>query len=91
MVSIKFHLAFSLKGCLIGMGPDRKEFYRPYFEAQGYYDWKVTVARKEVVGRIYPHDLDKFASWDQNPVKERFPSGAHVLSIHGMEDKTVPP
>ncbi|EJC98146.1 ectomycorrhiza-regulated esterase [Fomitiporia mediterranea MF3/22] len=70
---------------------DRLDFYQPYFDSQGYYDWHVTVARKDVVGRMYPHDLEKFASWDQTPVRDRFPPETHVLTIHGLQDKTVPP
>ncbi|KAL5482749.1 hypothetical protein ACEPAI_9343 [Sanghuangporus weigelae] len=70
---------------------DRADFYKPYFDAQGYYDWKVTVARKEVIGRIYPQDLEKFASWDISPVRDNFPSNTHVITIHGLRDNTVPP
>lgn len=70
---------------------DSADFYKPYFESQGYYDWKVSVARKEVIGRMYPQDMDKFASWDTSPVRDKFPPHTHVLSVHGLQDKTVPP
>ncbi|PAV16926.1 ectomycorrhiza-regulated esterase [Pyrrhoderma noxium] len=69
---------------------ERSDFYNSYFKAHGYYDWKVVVAQKQVVGRIYPEDLEKFATWDTTPFKENFPPGVHVLTIHGMQDKVVP-
>ena len=38
--------------------------WQPEIDANGYYEWKVTVARKPVVGRISLKDLEDFASWD---------------------------
>ncbi|KAH8114553.1 ectomycorrhiza-regulated esterase [Phellopilus nigrolimitatus] len=73
------------------MEVDRAGIYKPYFESQGYYDWKVTVARKPVIGRIYPRDLDIFASWDSSLVRDRFSPNTHVLTLHGLKDETVPP
>lgn len=65
--------------------------YKPHFDAQGFYDWKVTVARKEVVGRIFPSDLEEFIKWNTSIVWDRFPLNTHVLSLHGLNDTTVPP
>ncbi|TFK48728.1 ectomycorrhiza-regulated esterase [Heliocybe sulcata] len=65
--------------------------YKPHFDAHGFYDWKVTVARKEVAARIYPIDLETFANRDTSIVWDRFPVNTHVLSLHGLNDKTVPP
>ncbi|EPQ54786.1 ectomycorrhiza-regulated esterase [Gloeophyllum trabeum ATCC 11539] len=65
--------------------------YKPAFESQGFYEWRVTVARKEVNAKIYPHDLEAFAHWDTSIVWDRFPLSTHALSVHGLNDKTVPP
>lgn len=70
---------------------DKYPVYKPFFDSQGYYEWHLTVARKEVVGRIYPQDLDGFASWNTSLVKDHFPTHTHVLSVHGLKDETVPP
>lgn len=70
---------------------DKYPVYKPFFDSQGYYEWHLTVARKEVVGRIYPQDLDGFASWNTSLVKDHFPIHTHVLSVHGLKDETVPP
>lgn len=69
---------------------DRLMTYGPSFEAQGFYEWHVTVARQAKVGRIYPEDLDKFAAIDTSIVWDCAPAGLHVLTVHGMEDRQVP-
>ncbi|KAI5122817.1 hypothetical protein M0805_000159 [Coniferiporia weirii] len=70
---------------------DHDKFYRPYFDSHGYYDWEVSVARKDVVARIYPQDMVTFAAWDTSPVQRTFPACTHVLTLHGFKDPTVPP
>ncbi|KAJ7766512.1 ectomycorrhiza-regulated esterase [Mycena maculata] len=61
------------------------------FAADGYYDWTTTVARKPVTVRVHPADVDLFVSWDTSLVWDKFPANIHVLTIHGLSDKTVPP
>lgn len=59
-------------------------------DTKGYYEWKVTVARKAVVGRIDHAALEDFASWDTSIVWDQFPPCVHVLTLHGTADETVP-
>src|SRR5882762_1051465 len=59
-------------------------------DTKGYYEWNVTVARKPVTGRIYLDGLQDFMSWDTSIVWEKFPPHVHVLSLHGIQDQTVP-
>lgn len=73
------------------MALDRLEVYRSAFDSEGFYDWHVTVARQPKVGRIFPEDLAKFAAVNTSIVWERAPANLHVLTIHGMEDRQVPP
>ena len=61
------------------------------FAKQGYYEWHVTVARKPIVARIYPHDVEKFCSWNTSIIWEQFPSETDVLTLHGLADTIVPP
>ncbi|KAJ7505756.1 ectomycorrhiza-regulated esterase [Mycena galericulata] len=61
------------------------------FSVDGYYDWTTTVARKPVTVRVHPTDVDLFVSWDTSLVWDKFPANVHVLTIHGLSDKTVPP
>ncbi|KAF8644399.1 hypothetical protein AX16_008460 [Volvariella volvacea WC 439] len=61
------------------------------FEKQGFFIWTVTVARKQRSVRIYPEDVQSFVDWDTSFVREQFPQAAHVLTIHGLNDKTVTP
>lgn len=69
---------------------DGAEAYKEEFAVKGYYDWKVVVARKTVVQRIYPHDLEEFSRWNSGIVWDKFPSSIDVLTIHGLSDQTVP-
>lgn len=61
------------------------------FKTQGYYTWNVTVARKQIAARIYPHDVENFCSWDTSFVWDQFPKETDVLTLHGLADTTVPP
>ncbi|KAA1476889.1 ectomycorrhiza-regulated esterase [Dentipellis sp. KUC8613] len=70
---------------------DVSQHYVESFATKGYFDWELTIARKPVVGRIYPHDLVKFAAWDSAIVWDRFPQHVDALTIHGLADKVVPP
>ena len=58
---------------------------------RGYYELKVVVARKEVVGKITPADQEKFCNWDTSPIWSQVPDHVHFLTIQGMKDETVPP
>jgi len=51
----------------------------------------VVVARKEVLGRIYPKDVEDFMAWDTSLVWDHFPRNIHVITIHGLSDATAPP
>ncbi|KAJ7681511.1 ectomycorrhiza-regulated esterase [Mycena rosella] len=65
--------------------------WREGFAADGYYDWTTSVARKLVTVRVHPVDLELFVNWDTSFVWDQFPAAVHVLTIHGLADKTVPP
>ncbi|XP_006462461.1 hypothetical protein AGABI2DRAFT_72188 [Agaricus bisporus var. bisporus H97] len=60
------------------------------FKKQGYFEWKVTVARKQVIAKINPQSVEDFCSWDTSFVWEQFPKETDVLTIHGTADKIVP-
>lgn len=47
------------------------------------------VARKAVVQKIYPQDLEMFMAWDSAIVWDNFPSSIDVLTIHGLVDRVV--
>ncbi|KAI0049418.1 ectomycorrhiza-regulated esterase [Auriscalpium vulgare] len=64
--------------------------YQAAFDEQGFFDWKVTVARQPVIGRITPDDLQEFARWNSAVVWDHFPEATDALTIHGLADKTVP-
>lgn len=49
------------------------------------------VAGQEKIGRIFPGDVERFASWDTSFVWDQFPLQTHVLTLHGLADETVPP
>jgi uncharacterized protein len=61
------------------------------FSKQGYYEWSVTVARKPILARINPEDLKEFVAWDTSFVWNDFPQHTDVLTVHGLQDATVPP
>jgi len=65
--------------------------WKDAFETQGYYEWKVVVARKLVTGIIRPEAVQPFANFDTSLVWDKFPSRTHVLTLHGLGDDTVPP
>ncbi|KAI6117871.1 Alpha/Beta hydrolase protein [Pisolithus croceorrhizus] len=64
--------------------------YKEAFDTMGYYEWKVSVARKQVLQRVYPKDLEEFASWDTGIVWDNFPPTINVLTVHGLADGVVP-
>lgn len=41
--------------------------------------------------RITKADIEEFATFDSSLVWKLFPDATHVLSMHGLQDKTVPP
>ncbi|KAL0960945.1 hypothetical protein HGRIS_005949 [Hohenbuehelia grisea] len=65
--------------------------WKANFDAKGYHEWQLTVARKSITARIHPKDVEAFASWDTSIVWDQFPSSVDVLSLHGLADTTVPP
>lgn len=69
---------------------DVAEAYKEQWDAKGYYERTVTVARQAVVERIYPQDLVEFSQWNTAIVWDKFPDQIHVLTLHGLVDKTVP-
>ncbi|ETW82132.1 Esterase/lipase/thioesterase [Heterobasidion irregulare TC 32-1] len=71
---------------------EQTQQYQASFKERGYYDWETVVARKRVVGRIYPSDIEQFANWRGTAaVWDKFPQHTDVLSVHGLADKTVSP
>lgn len=40
---------------------------------------------------VSKRDLDEFTSFDVSRVWHEFPQQTHVLTIHGLQDRTVPP
>ena len=70
---------------------DLDPIYKPQFESKGFYEWKLTVARKQLVVNVRPEDLEDFAAFDTSLVWDKFPKDAHALTIHGMKDAVVPP
>lgn len=63
---------------------------KPPFNEDGYYELKATVARKPFTTRVYQEDVHNFATWRSSRVTGDFPPWVHVLTVHGMQDKTVP-
>jgi hypothetical protein len=59
-------------------------------DTKGYYDIHATVARKKIVGRVYLEDLHDFMAWDTSIVWDQFPPHVDVLTLHGVQDQTVP-
>jgi len=68
----------------------RMKNWQSDIDTKGCYEWHVTVARKPTIGRIYLKDLQDFMSWDTSIVWNEFPAHVDVLSIHGIQDQTVP-
>jgi hypothetical protein len=65
--------------------------WKASFDSQGYYDWKLKVAGKERVVKLYPQDIEAFATWDSSAVWGKFPKHTDVLTLHGLADVFVPP
>jgi len=65
--------------------------WQEHFKKQGFYSWDVTVARKKFAVKITPEDLQKFVDWDTSLIWDHFPSTTDVLTLHGLQDETVPP
>ncbi|KAF8158490.1 ectomycorrhiza-regulated esterase [Crassisporium funariophilum] len=65
--------------------------WREHFAKHGFYTWNVTVARKQIVAKITPEDLENFVNWDTSIIWDQFPQTTDVLTVHGLSDKTVPP
>ncbi|KAI6114315.1 hypothetical protein F5141DRAFT_1105832 [Pisolithus sp. B1] len=64
--------------------------YKEAFDTMGYYEWRVSVAHKQLLQRVYPKDLKEFASWDTGIVWDNFPPTINVLTVHGLADGVVP-
>ncbi|KIM24729.1 hypothetical protein M408DRAFT_331689 [Serendipita vermifera MAFF 305830] len=65
--------------------------YEDEFREKGYGEWHVRVAGKPVIGKIYPKDVESFASWDISYIASSFPDPVNVLTVQGMADAIVPP
>jgi hypothetical protein len=65
--------------------------YEDAIRKQGYGEWKVKVAGKSVIGKVYPEDIDAFASWDNSYIEDAFPKAVDVLTLHGLADEVVTP
>lgn len=44
-----------------------------------------------MIGKIFPGDVEKFATWDTNYVWDQFPQHVQALTVHGLADDIVPP
>ncbi|KAJ3549163.1 hypothetical protein NM688_g5213 [Phlebia brevispora] len=60
-------------------------------DANGFFIRKESVARQPWEGRITKEDMEEFATFDSSLVWNFFPDNAHVLTLHGLADQTVPP
>ncbi|KAF7797465.1 hypothetical protein EIP86_008662 [Pleurotus ostreatoroseus] len=60
-------------------------------DTQGYFIRKEIVARQPWEGKITKADIEEFATFDTSLVWKHFPDATHVLSMHGLQDNTVPP
>ncbi|KAG1851575.1 ectomycorrhiza-regulated esterase [Suillus subalutaceus] len=69
---------------------DVAEAYKEEWDAKGYYERTVTVARQTIVERIYPHNIEEISEWNTAIVWDKFPDQIHVLTMHGLVDKAVP-
>ncbi|KAG6335616.1 hypothetical protein ID866_3473 [Astraeus odoratus] len=69
---------------------DKIDMYKEQFDTKGYYEWRLTVARKPVMERICLRDIEEFASWDTSIVWDYFPQTIHVFTVHGLDDDVVP-
>lgn len=65
--------------------------YEDGFREKGYGEWHVRVAGKAVIGKVYPNDIEDFASWDNSYIGNLFPDVVDVLSVQGLADEIVPP
>ncbi|KAI6129710.1 ectomycorrhiza-regulated esterase [Pisolithus croceorrhizus] len=54
------------------------------------YKEKVSVTREQVLQRVFPKDLEEFARWDTDIVRDNFPPTINVLTVHGLADDVVP-
>lgn len=61
------------------------------FAKQGYHSWDVTVARKLLRAKVTTEDVSSFVAWDTSFVWDQFPQHIDVLTVHGLQDATVPP
>lgn len=57
----------------------------------GKYVDSAVVARKQISVTVTKADLDVFATFDSSYVWDRFPVSTDVLTLHGMQDRVVPP
>jgi len=64
---------------------------RQILETQGSYTAKAIVARKPFECSVSYADLAQFSSVDTSLVWDRFPRHTHVLTMHGLRDRVVPP
>jgi len=61
------------------------------FETKGEYVDRAIVARKQISSITTRADLNEFMTFDSSYVCDRFPPTTHVLTLHGMQDRIVPP
>ncbi|KAI0078260.1 ectomycorrhiza-regulated esterase [Panus rudis PR-1116 ss-1] len=64
---------------------------REQLNKEGFYITRAVVARKELVIRTTTEELYEFMTFDPTPVWDQFPKETHVLTVHGMKDRIVPP
>lgn len=69
---------------------DSSSVYNEKFEKDGVYRWTVKANGQPREYKIYPHELQRAATFPIQGVLQRFPTTTDVLLIHGTKDKTVP-
>ena len=65
--------------------------YEDGFREKGYGEWHTRVSGKPVVGKVYPADIESFASWDNSYIADSFPDPVDALTIQGLADDIIPP
>ncbi|GJE97189.1 alpha/beta hydrolase [Phanerochaete sordida] len=60
-------------------------------DTKGWFIREATVARQPFAQKVTKADMEEFARFDTSLVWDRFPQRADVLSMHGLQDQTVPP
>ncbi|KAL4251867.1 hypothetical protein ABKN59_002648 [Abortiporus biennis] len=64
---------------------------REALRTQGFYKVTCPIAGKPTTFTITKEHLEEFSAFDTSLIWDKFPSHVHVLTLHGMGDRVVPP